>query len=100
MISAEPGVAVVVAAEHLHDLLERADELREDPTGPAGPIRILRIGRHILVQESTPDGEQVVRRFTTPEAAERFVSARLAAYDRMWDGCGCKIDYLEVFEGS
>jgi hypothetical protein len=76
----------VVAAEQLQGLLDRADELREDPTGPAGPIRTLRIGQHFLVQESTPNGEQVMRRFTTPEVAERFVSARLAAYNRMWDG--------------
>ena len=27
------------------------------------------------------------------EAAGRFVDNRLAAYDRMWDGCGCKVDY-------
>ena len=27
------------------------------------------------------------------ETAERFVEDRLSDYERMWDGCGCKIEY-------
>ena len=31
--------------------------------------------------------------FKVPRAVH-FVDDRLAAYERMWDGCGCKIDYF------
>jgi hypothetical protein len=27
------------------------------------------------------------------DEVRRFVRERLEAYDRMWDGCGCKVDY-------
>ncbi len=46
-----------------------------------------------LVQEETPDGQILLRRLGSREAAEEFVEDRLATYERMWDGCGCKVDY-------
>lgn len=77
----------------LPKLLEAADTIRADDTCLAGWIRILSIGGHVAVQEQTPDGEILLRRLASREAAERFVDRRLADYERMWDGCGCKIDY-------
>jgi len=38
-------------------------------------------------------GRRVVRPLPDEEAVRRFVADRLTAYERMWDGCGCKIDY-------
>jgi hypothetical protein len=35
----------------------------------------------------------VIRRLADEAAAARFVADRLATYERMWDGCGCRIDY-------
>lgn len=48
-----------------------------------------------LVQEQTPSGEVLVRRFATRDDADAFVDDRLQTYDRMWDGCGCKVRYYE-----
>jgi len=25
--------------------------------------------------------------------ADLFIDERMETYDRMWDGCGCKVDY-------
>jgi hypothetical protein len=86
----------VLRAGELSRLLESAELLREDDTSIAGKIRILRDGNRILVQEQVPETKKViVRQLPSREDAERFVDDRLSTYDRMWDGCGCKIDYYK-----
>ena len=72
--------------EELSSLLEQTETLREVSTGIAGHIRILRSDDRILIQERTPDGDHFVRELPSLEAAAAFVEARLAAYERMWDG--------------
>ena len=92
---AQIGDIAIVAldGEALSELLEAAEVIRADDTCIAGWIRILRINDHFAVQEQTPDGELLVRRLISREAAERFIEDRLNDYERMWDGCGCTIDY-------
>jgi len=77
----------------LLELIDAADVLREDDTHLAGWIRILAVGDSILVQEETPKGEVLVRRMPSRESADSFVDLRIQSYERMWDGCGCKVDY-------
>ncbi len=46
------------------------------------------------LEEPSDDGRtRVLRLLEDEEAAHRFVSRRLEQYERMWDGCGCRIDY-------
>ncbi len=89
----EERTFIVLDGEALPDLLEAAEVIRADDTCVAGWIRILCINDHFAVQEQTPDGEILVRRLISRKAAESFVEDRLYDYERMWDGCGCKIDY-------
>ncbi len=74
------------AREDLDALLELTEVLRQGTTGIAGRIRTLRFGDRILVQERNPEGEHFLRVLPSEEVAARFVDARLAAYERMWDG--------------
>jgi hypothetical protein len=74
-------------------LLEVAETIRAEDTRLAGWIRILSLDGRVLVQEETPDGEVLLRRLDSPTSAGQFVQRRLADYERMWDGCGCRIDY-------
>jgi hypothetical protein len=86
----------VLEADELPGLIEAAELLRESDTHFAGPIRVLRLDRRILVQEQVPRTESVlVREFPARDEAERFVEERLETYERMWDGCGCKVDYFD-----
>ena len=51
-----------------------------------------------VLQESRsfdPDGNALARRMPSIEDATDFVNDRLGTYERMWDGCGCKINYFE-----
>jgi hypothetical protein len=89
----EERAIIAFDGEELSEFLEAAEVIRADDTCVAGWIRILRVNDHFAVQEQTPDGEVLVRRLDSREAAERFVEHRLKDYERMWDGCGCKIDY-------
>jgi len=77
---------VTFPREELGSLLEQTEILREVSTGIAGRIRILRLRDRILIQERNPDGDHFVRKLRSEEAATAFVDARLAAYERMWDG--------------
>ena len=88
---------ISVDRDVLGDLLEAAEVLRQDETCVTGWIRILSVDGAIVVQEETQDGDVLLRRMPSVEAARRVVEHRLASYERMWDGCGCKIDY---FDGS
>jgi hypothetical protein len=86
---------IPVDRENLVNLLETAEVLRQDNTCVAGWIRILSVDGAILVQEETPDGNALARRMASIEDANSFVDNRLGTYERMWDGCGCKINYFE-----
>ena len=91
----ERGI-VVLRPEELTDLIAAAELLREEETHVAGRIRILRVDDRILVQEQVPETQDLlVRGLPSRQAADRFVEDRLADYERMWDGCGCKIDYFQ-----
>jgi hypothetical protein len=46
----------------------------------------------VAVEEPEPK-KRVLRLLGDRQAASVFVSERLATYERMWDGCGCRIDY-------
>jgi len=92
----EQGPRLELSADELTELLEDADVLREEDTCISGMIRILRLGDVTLVQEETPDREILLRIRPDRTSADEFVDRRLETYERMWDGCGCKVDYSEA----
>lgn len=86
------GRARVLTASELGTLLDAAEAWREEDSSVQGAIRLLQLDDVVLAQEHDPHGTAVVRRLDDRAAAERFLAARLATYDRMWDGCGCRVD--------
>ena len=56
-------------------------------------IRILEIKNQILVQEKSTKGEILLRKCDSLFTAQEFIRQRMIIYDKMWDGCGCKVDY-------
>lgn len=85
---------IAIDSEALEGLLAVAELVRGEDTCVAGWIRVLAVGELTVVQEETPDGDVLIRRMPSPEAAERFVEHRMTSYERMWNGCGCRIDYF------
>ncbi len=54
---------------------------------------IVRLDGFFAAVEQPSTSERVLRRLADAEEVGRFVRQRLEEYERMWDGCGCKIDY-------
>lgn len=61
--------------------------------GMNGQILIYALCGHWLVVEPVPGGDRVIRSYASRQEAEEFMSRRLEQFDRLWDGCGCGIDY-------
>ena len=83
----------------LDALLDSTEKLEEHAV-MTGPIRLLRrtgedSGGTLVVVEQAQDGTILARQFDSLIAARGFILGRLEQYERMWDGCGCKIDYFD-----
>jgi len=85
---------VLISRDELEGLLAAVRVVEEKDTRLSDWIRILDAGGRILIQETTDKNEIAVRLSESLEEARRFVEERMETYDRMWDGCGCRIDYL------
>ncbi len=75
------------------------DVVSSRPTFVAGELLVVRTEAGLAAVEAPDEGRRVVRLLGDEEAAEAFVRDRLATYERMWDGCGCRIDYYEPAHG-
>lgn len=69
-------------------------EIERHATGVAGDLLIVHAGSEIAAVEQPSPDERVMRYLGDEPGARAFVADRLAAYERMWDGCGCKVDYF------
>ena len=77
----------------LKNLLSVAKVIQEKDTHISGMIRLLQLDGKLLIQEKSNKGEFLVRLMKTKKEADDFIKERLETYNRMWDGCGCKVDY-------
>ena len=69
------------------------EEVERHDTGVAGELLIVRGASGLAAVEEPKSAQRVVRTLPDEGAARAFVRERMAQYERMWDGCGCKIDY-------
>ena len=83
----------IIKAEDLEELLSHSKILIEKETHLSDKIRLLKINETLIIQEKSDKGEIIIREISTINAAEDFIKERLEIYDRMWDGCGCKVEY-------
>ena len=81
----QPSPARLTATD-LEAILGSGEVLREERTGIAGMVRVLRIDGSHYVQEETPDRQILLRPRPSLATAMEFVDGRLARYERMWDG--------------
>jgi hypothetical protein len=84
---------VKLTAQEWSELTGHFEEIQKHATFAAGDLLIVRDETGLIAVEQPAPDERAIRRFSSPEEAEQFVQQRLKDYERMWDGCGCKIDY-------
>ena len=84
---------VPMAEAEWAELAEACEVVERHDTLVAGELLVVCCAGALAAVEQPTAGERVLRRLSDAEAMGRFVKERLEAYERMWDGCGCKIDY-------
>ncbi|MGB5530902.1 MAG: hypothetical protein WBQ32_13120 [Ignavibacteriaceae bacterium] len=83
----------IVKQDNLKELLFQSKIIIEKDTHISDKIRLLKLDDDLIIQEKTTKDELIIRIVKTKNEAEDFIKQRLEIYDRMWDGCGCKVEY-------
>ncbi len=86
---------VVLTTDTAQAITEGARVVARHHTLGAGDLVILGWLDMRVVIECADADTSILRRFEDEREVERFVQRRLDQYERMWDGCGCRIDYYE-----
>lgn len=84
---------LVISDDQFRELMLESKVIAEKETYISDKIRIISLNDFIFIQETTNKQELLVRRMKNLSKAEDLVTQRLDIYDKMWDGCGCKVDY-------
>jgi hypothetical protein len=86
--------AILLESE-LNALLSASKVIQEEETLISDKIRLLKFKDDLLIQEKTDKNEFLIRLIKTNKEADDFIKERLEIYDKMWDGCGCKVEYYK-----
>jgi hypothetical protein len=84
---------VPLSAADWAELAADFEEVERHDTLVAGHLLIVRGAAGLAAVEQPSPDARVGRRLADDKEAHRFVQGRLEQYERMWDGCGCKVDY-------
>ena len=84
---------LIISDDELETLLSRSELLIEKDTLISDKIRLLKVDNEFIVQEKSNKDELLIRWIKSLKEGEEIINKRLEIYDKMWDGCGCKVDY-------
>ncbi|MBW1880333.1 MAG: hypothetical protein JRI25_23275 [Deltaproteobacteria bacterium] len=87
------GEVVVTTPSEWEAASSAFEVLEEHDTLVAGMLRILQGPSGLVALEEPKRTERVLRPLRDPDQVRAFVADRLASYERMWDGCGCRVQY-------
>ncbi|MBT8378292.1 MAG: hypothetical protein KJN64_03590 [Ignavibacteria bacterium] len=93
MEDAKKNKYVILSASELEALLSNSEVLKEEETLISDKICLLNFKDELLIQEKTDNDEFLIRLIKSEKEAENFIQNRLEIYEKMWDGCGCKVEY-------
>ena len=84
--------------QEIEELLHQYILEKEVETHIAGPIKILIVEdqNKKLAIESNQKNQSFIR-FIDSDNIQEFIDERMSVYDKMWDGCGCKVFYNEIW---
>jgi len=86
---------LMISEPELNELLSHSKMIIEEDTYISDKIRLFEFEDDLIIQEKTTKDEYLLRVMKTKKEAEEFIKERLDIYNRMWDGCGCKVDYYK-----
>lgn len=91
----EAGGTVPLSREEWESVAETFEVVERHNTQLAGDLLIIRVGNALAALESPSRDARVARLLGGEEEVRAFVQKRLEEYERMWDGCGVKVEYFE-----
>ena len=89
------GGSVPLAKAEWEALAPAFPEVERHNTQLAGDLLIVEMGDFLVAVEQPSRDARVARLLGGPEEARAFVGKRMEEYERMWDGCGVKVEYFE-----
>jgi hypothetical protein len=89
------GGAVPLSPKEWKELAPQFPVVERHNTQLAGDLLIVRINGEYAAVEEPSRNARVARLLMGMEEVRAFVDKRLSEYERMWDGCGVKVEYLE-----
>lgn len=89
------GGTVPLSAREWEEVASHFPVVERHPTQLAGELLIVRFQDQLAAVESPSRDARVIRLLGGADEARAFVDRRLEEYERMWDGCGVKVDYYE-----
>lgn len=92
MKSNEPKI---LSEEIVQSIISKSNLLTEQDTLISRHIRLMKYKHVFIVQERSSKQEIILRKFTNFDKASKFITERMIVYEKMWDGCGCKINYYQ-----
>jgi len=87
------GGTVPLSAEEWEAVADGFPVVERHRTQLAGDLLIVRVGDQLAAVEAPSRGARVARLLGEAGDARAFVAKRMDEYERMWDGCGVKVDY-------
>ncbi|UCD23008.1 MAG: hypothetical protein JSW51_08020 [Gemmatimonadota bacterium] len=84
---------VQLTAEEWTGIAGEFELVERHRTSVAGDLLIVRGKIELFAVEQPTPETRVARVLSDIPEASRFVAERMDQYERMWDGCGCRIDY-------
>jgi hypothetical protein len=91
----QEGGTVPLHREEWEALAPSFPEVERHNTQLAGDLILVRMGTQLAAVEQPSREARVARLFKSEKEARAFLERRLEEYERMWDGCGVKIEYYE-----
>ena len=85
--------------DEINNIRTNLKQIQNVSTGMCGTIEVYdahKQSNQIVIEEDGKDNFYI--RLIRKEDVERFIQERMAIYDKMWDGCGCKVNYHEKWE--
>lgn len=89
------GELVALPEDEWTEIAPELEPVARHETFVAGELLLVRTAAGLAAVERPEPGRRVVRPLGDRGRAEAFVRRRLDAYERMWDGCGCRVDYYD-----
>ena len=93
--SAKKKKYLIISEAELNELLSNSILILEENTYISDKIRLLKFKDELILQEKTTKDEFLIKNMKTQREAEDFIRDRLEIYNRIWDGCGCRVNYYD-----